>query len=89
MSSPPAQGEGSYGNAPMSRPLRIEFPGAVYHVTGRGNARQRIYQDDEDRKEFLSILSRVIGRYGWLLHAYCLMDNHYHLLIETPKETSL
>jgi putative transposase len=69
----------------MSRPLRIEFPGAVYHVTSRGNARQRIYRDDADRKQFLSILAHVIGRYGWLCHAYCLMDNHYHLLIETPK----
>jgi REP element-mobilizing transposase RayT len=69
----------------MSRPLRIEFPGAVYHVTGRGNARQRIYRDDEDREQFLSILSHVVDRYDWLCHAYCLMDNHYHLLIETPK----
>ena len=69
----------------MSRPLRIEFPGAVYHVTSRGNARQRIYRNDEDRQQFLSILSHVVGRYGWLCHAYCLMDNHYHLLLETPK----
>jgi putative transposase len=69
----------------MSRPLRIEFPGALYHVTGRGNARQRIYRNDEDREQFLSILSHVVGRYGWLCHAYCLMDNHYHLLVETPK----
>jgi putative transposase len=69
----------------MSRPLRIEFPGAVYHVTGRGNARQRIYRNDEDREQFLFILSHVVSRYGWLCHAYCLMDNHYHLLIETPK----
>jgi len=69
----------------MSRPLRIEFPGAVYHITGRGNARQRIYRNDEDREQFLSILSHVIDRYGWLCHAYCLMDNHYHILIETHK----
>ena len=69
----------------MSRPLRIEFPGALYHVTGRGNARQRIYRNDEDREQFLSSLSHVVGRYDWLCHAYCLMDNHYHLLIETPK----
>lgn len=69
----------------MSRPLRIEFPGAVYHVTGRGNARQRIYRDDDDREQFLSVLSHVVDRYEWLLHAYCLMDNHYHLLIETPR----
>jgi len=69
----------------MSRPLRIEFPGAVYHVTGRGNARQHIYRDDDDRKQFFSVLSHVVNRYGWLCHAYCLMDNHYHLIIETPK----
>jgi len=69
----------------MSRPLRIEFPGAVYHVTGRGNARQHIYRDDDDREQFLSVLSHVVSRYGWLCHAYCLMDNHYHLIIETPK----
>ena len=68
----------------MSRPLRIEFPNAVYHVTGRGNARQRIYRTGEDCEHFLSILSHVVKRYGWLCHAYCLMDNHYHLLIETP-----
>ena len=69
----------------MSRPLRIEFPGAVYHVTSRGNARQKIYRDDHDREQFLSTLAHVIGRYDWLCHAYCLLDNHYHLLIETPK----
>jgi len=69
----------------MSRPLRIEFPGAVCHVTGRGNARQRIYRNDEDRELFLSILSHVVGRYDWRCHAYCLMDNHYHLLIEISK----
>jgi hypothetical protein len=69
----------------MSRPLCIEFPGAVYHVTGRGNARQRIYRDDHDREQFLSVLSHVVDRYVWLLHAYCLMDNDYHMLIETPR----
>lgn len=69
----------------MSRPLRIEFPGAVYHITGRGNARRRIYRDDDDWEQFLSVLAHVVGCYGWLCHAYCLMDNHYHLLIETPK----
>ena len=69
----------------MARPLRIEFPGAVYHITGRGNDRQEIFGDDSDRKAFLEILSRVCARYHWLCHAYCLMDNHYHLLIETPE----
>jgi putative transposase len=69
----------------MSRPLRIEFPGAVYHVTSRGNARQKIYRDSPDREQFLSTLAHVVHRYDWLCHAYCLLDNHYHLLIETPK----
>lgn len=69
----------------MSRPLRIEFPGAIYHVTSRGNARQKIYRNNEDREKFLSVLAQVVKRYGWLCHAYCLMDNHYHLLIETPR----
>ena len=69
----------------MARPLRLEFPHAVYHVTGRGNARQDIVADDTDRRCFLAILAHVVDRYGWLCHTYCLMDNHYHLLIETPK----
>lgn len=66
----------------MSRPLRIEFPGAVYHVTARGNARNNIFLDDEDRENFLSLLASIVKRYNWLCHAYCLMDNHYHLMIE-------
>lgn len=69
----------------MARPLRLEFPGAVYHVTSRGNARQNIVIDNRDRSQFLSMLAHVVDRYGWLCHAYCLMDNHYHLLIETPN----
>lgn len=69
----------------MSRPLRIEFPGAVYHVTSRGNARADIFEDDSDRTLFLDILAKVVARYNWLCHAYCLMGNHYHLLIETPE----
>ena len=68
----------------MARPLRIEFPGAVYHVTSRGNARSDIFENDIDRETFLQILTKVTQRYNWLCHAYCLMDNHYHLLIETP-----
>lgn len=68
----------------MARPLRLEFPGAVYHVTSRGNARQPIVADDRDRLQFLTLLAHVVDRYGWRCHAYCLMDNHYHLLIETP-----
>jgi len=69
----------------MARPLRIEFPGAVYHVTSRGNAKQAIFIHDEDRGRFLDVLSIVVERFHWLCHAYCLMKNHYHLLIETPK----
>ncbi len=69
----------------MARPLRIEFPGAVYHVTSRGNARQAIFIDEEDRGRFLDGLSLVVERFNWLCHAYCLMENHYHLLIETPN----
>jgi putative transposase len=71
----------------MARPLRIEYPGAVYHSTSRGNARQAIFFDDADRRGFLEILARAVDRYNWLCHAYCLMDNHYHLLIETVDPT--
>lgn len=69
----------------MARPLRLAFPHAVYHVTSRGNARQKIVRDDQDRQAWLSVLGHVIDRFGWLCHAYCLMDNHYHLLVETPR----
>ena len=68
----------------MARPLRIEFEGALYHVTARGNRREVIYEDDEDREHFLSILGEVVGRFNWICHAYCLMSNHYHLVVETP-----
>lgn len=68
----------------MARPLRLEFPGAVYHVTSRGNQGQNVFSDDAHRSAFLGILSGTIRRYNWICHAYCLMDNHYHLLIETP-----
>jgi putative transposase len=67
----------------MTRPLRIEFPGAVYYVTSRGNAGMPIYEDDIDRAVFLSLLARVVDRFNWVLHAYCLMDDHYHLIVET------
>ena len=68
----------------MARPLRIEYPGAVYHVTSRGNARNNIYENDQDRKAFLNLLSEVVKKCNWHYQDYCLMDNHYHLLIETP-----
>ena len=68
----------------MTRPLRIEFPGAIYHVTSRGNARAPIVEDDADRELMLETLSQVVERFNWICHAYCLMGNHYHLMIETP-----
>ena len=67
----------------MARPLRIEFAGGLYHVTARGNAREDIYVDDDDRIAFLELLHKACNRYDWYCHAYCLMSNHYHLLIET------
>ena len=69
----------------MARPLRLEFPGAIYHLTGRGNARQKVFFTDADRELFLNTLAGVVSRYHWICHAYCLMANHYHLLVETPK----
>lgn len=68
----------------MARPLRIEYPGAVYHVTSRGNEKKPVFKDDADRQNFLNTLQHVNKRYNWICHAYCLMTNHYHLLIETP-----
>lgn len=71
----------------MARPIRIEFPGAIYHVTSRGNAQQPIFQYDSDRYRFLQLLEQSCKRYQWSVFAYCLMDNHYHLLIETHEST--
>jgi REP element-mobilizing transposase RayT len=68
----------------MARPLRIQFPGALYHVTSRGDKKEKIFEDDRDREAFLKILASVVEQCNWLCHAYCLMDNHYHLLVETP-----
>ena len=68
----------------MARPLRLEFTGALYHVTSRGDRREPIYEDDADRSSFLNILGRVVEDFNWIAHAYCLMGNHYHLLVETP-----
>ncbi len=69
---------------PMARPLRIQYPGAVYHVTCRGNERRNIFQDDDDRKTFLRILFKSLNIYTVTLQAYVLMDNHFHFLVETP-----
>lgn len=68
----------------MARPLRIEFPGALYHVTTRGNARQTVFWNEKDYNTFLQILTNVCDRYNWCLYSYCLMSNHYHLILETP-----
>ena len=68
----------------MSRPLRIQYPGAVYHVTSRGNDRKEIFRDDEDRKAFLNILKESQEIYQTVLFAWVLMENHFHLILETP-----
>lgn len=67
----------------MTRPLRLEFPGAVYHVTARGNRQASIFFDDADRRAWLSILRLTCERFNYTVHAYCQMTNHYHLLLET------
>ena len=67
----------------MARPLRLEFSGALYHVTSRGNRREDIYLDDGDREMWLEVLGKVCRRFNWVVHAYCQMTNHYHLLVET------
>ncbi len=69
----------------MTRPLRLEFPGAVYHLTARGDRREDIYLDDADRQTFIDLLAKEVRQQRWRLYAYCLMSNHYHLLIETPE----
>ena len=69
----------------MTRPGRIEFEGALYHVTSRGDRREAIYEDDADRVQFLEILGEVVDRFNWVCHAYCQMGNHYHLVVETPE----
>lgn len=69
----------------MARPMRLQFVGAVYHVTSRGNNKQDVFSCIADRTLFLDILSEVVNKYQWRCHAFCLMNNHYHLLIETPN----
>jgi REP element-mobilizing transposase RayT len=68
----------------MGRPLRITYPGAHYHITARGNQQKDIFKSRRDREQFLSYLESSAIRYGAVIHAYCLMKNHYHLLMETP-----
>lgn len=69
----------------MARPLRIEYPGAFYHVTARGNEQKDIFRSRSDREKFLSYLESATERYGAVVHCYCLMGNHYHLLLQTPQ----
>ena len=71
----------------MSRPLRVEFPGAIWHVTSRGNERREIYRDDKDRRRFIRFLAHVVSEHRWLLHAWVLMPNHYHLLLGARIES--
>ena len=68
----------------MPRPLRIEFPGAIHHVTARGDRQQTIFHNDGDRRAWLNIFDDVCKRFAWTVHAFCLMGNHFHLMIETP-----
>lgn len=68
----------------MARPLRITYPGAFYHMTSQGNEGKAIFRSHRDRKKFLSYLESATQRYGALIHIYCLMSNHYHLMVETP-----
>jgi REP element-mobilizing transposase RayT len=68
----------------MPRKLRVEFPGAIYHVMSRGDRREDIFLDDVDRQDFLKTLAEACQKTGWQIHAYCLMGNHFHLVVETP-----
>ncbi|NOZ10168.1 MAG: hypothetical protein GXP09_03870 [Gammaproteobacteria bacterium] len=69
----------------MARPLRLEFAGALYHITSRGNRRESIFEDDVDHLMFIELLGQVCSRMNWQCYAYCLMTNHYHLFIETAE----
>ncbi|MGH3130128.1 MAG: REP-associated tyrosine transposase [Gaiellaceae bacterium] len=70
----------------MPRPLRLQPAGGIFHLTTRGNRRGEIVRDDEDCGEFVALLEDVISRFDWRCHSYCLMTNHYHLLVETTNE---
>jgi len=70
----------------MTRPLRITYPGAIYHIINRGCRRDKIFRRISDREEFLARLTAASSKYGIIIHGYCLMDNHFHLLVETPNE---
>jgi REP element-mobilizing transposase RayT len=71
--------------AAVARKLRIQYPGAIYHVMNRGDRREPIFEDDQDRERFLETLTEACEKTTWQVHAYCLMSNHFHLLLETPQ----
>ena len=69
----------------MPRKLRLEYRGAIYHVINRGDRREDIFRDDDDRRRFLSTLGEACQKTRWQVQAYCLMRNHFHLVVETPE----
>jgi putative transposase len=69
----------------MPRQLRVEFAGAIYHLMSRGDRRENIFRDDVDRQDFLKTLAEACQKTGFQVHAYCLMGNHFHLVVETPE----
>ncbi|WLI88853.1 transposase [Massilia sp. R2A-15] len=69
----------------MPRPTRVDFPGAIHHITSRGDRRETIYRDDIDRQNWLRVLSGVCSKYAWSVHAFCQMGNHYHLVVEMAE----
>src|SRR6058998_1221883 len=69
----------------MARQLRIQYEGAIYHLMSRGDRREEIFRDDLDRRSFLETLGQACQKTGWQIHAYCLMSNHFHLVVETPR----
>jgi putative transposase len=71
----------------MARQLRLDEAGLTHHITSRGNERKKIFRDDADCLMFLGMLGEAVRRFGWVLHNYILMVNHYHLVVETPRAT--
>ena len=69
----------------MARKLRVQYPGAIYHVMNRGDRREPIFKDDADRHLWVETLGECCAKSDWQVHAYCLMSNHFHLVLETPK----
>ncbi len=70
---------------PMPRTMRVQYPGAIYHIMNRGDRRENIFVDDVDRQDFLKTLAEACQKTSWQMHAYCLMKNHFHLVVETPN----